>query len=503
MARQRCVVPGDAEEHETHASRVRLIGDRAYKRRKAIHFPFLDQSTADARRALALEELRLNQELAPDTYLGVRPVRDGDDGEWILGPRDEAAADGDLVVEMRRFQEADTLARRLEDGRIDVDDLRRLGARLARFHRDVPAVAGGGVREALARVHRNLEELAEMTGPDLEPCVLWRVTRPLTTYALANAEMLEDRAARGCWREGHGDLRADHVLLDDRGLRIVDRLEFDCGLRVEDVAGDLAFLLTDLEARGAGWAAREVLGAYRQAGGDAGDDRLLAFWSTYRASVSAKVAVLRARQPGGEAASAVAAQRLALAARLAWRTRRPAVLVVCGPPASGKSTLAGALHRRTGLPVVSSDVVRKELHGVAPTNRAPTETYSAAASVQVYRELGSRAAGALAFHGGVVVDATMGSGPLRAVFSEVLGPSPRTVFVQCQVPAPVAFERARAREDDPEAISDATAAVVARLGASWEPLDEVAAADHLLVRADRDPGPVLDELERWLDEVCP
>jgi predicted kinase len=103
----------------------------------------------------------------------------------------------------------------------------------------------------------------------------------------------------------------------------------------------------------------------------------------------------------------------------------------------------------------------------------------------------------------VVVDATMGSGPLRAVFSEALGPSPRTVFVQCQVPAPVALARARAREDDPEAISDATAAVAARLGASWEPLDEVAAADHLIVRADRDPGPVLDELERWLDEVCP
>ena len=30
--------------------------------------------------------------------------------------------------------------------------------------------------------------------------------------------------------------------------------------------------------------------------------------------------------------------------------------VVCGPPASGKSTLAAELHRRTGLPVLSSDV---------------------------------------------------------------------------------------------------------------------------------------------------
>jgi aminoglycoside phosphotransferase family enzyme len=84
--------------------RACAVGDRAYKRCKAIHLPFLDQSTADARRALALDELPLNQELAPDTYLGVRPVRDGDDGKWILGPRDEAAADGDLVVGMRRFQ---------------------------------------------------------------------------------------------------------------------------------------------------------------------------------------------------------------------------------------------------------------------------------------------------------------------------------------------------------------------------------------------------------------
>jgi predicted kinase len=75
------------------------------------------------------------------------------------------------------------------------------------------------------------------------------------------------------------------------------------------------------------------------------------------------------------------------------------------------------------------------------------------------------------------------------------------VFVQCHVPASVALARARAREEDPEAVSDATAAVAARLGASWEPLDEVAPADHLIVRADGDPGSALDQLERWLDEV--
>ena len=500
------VVGTDAEERETHGSIVRLVGDKAYKLRKTVRFPFLDQSTPDAREALAHEEVRLNQELAPGTYLGVRGVRVDDDAVWRLAPpgADAALGSQEVVVEMRRFAEADTLASRSCSGRVGHTDLRRLGELIAHFHADAGRVEAGGVRTALARVHRNLEDLAGLDTAALPLRRAWSLARPLTAFALRHADVFEERAARGCWRDGHGDLRADHVVIDDHGIQIVDRLEFDPSLRADDVASDLAFLLMDLEARDASWVAHEVLAAYRTAGGDAGDDRLLAFWSAYRASVSAKVAVLRADQAGTEGAARTAERRIAFAEQLAWRTRAPRVLVVCGPPASGKSTLAAELHRRSGLPVLSSDVIRKHQHRLAPTERAPAAAYSAAASLAVHEELGHRAAGVVTFRGGVIVDATMGSPALRAVFAEALGAAHAPVtFVQCHVPQELALARARERENSIASISDATADVAGQLWTAWAPLDEVTPEHHLIVRADREMALVADEVERCLDEVAP
>ena len=43
---------------------------------------------------------------------------------------------------------------------------------------------------------------------------------------------------------------------------------------------------------------------------------------------------------------------------------------------SGKSTLAAELSRRSGLPHLSSDHVRKELAGMSPDTRGPPELYT-------------------------------------------------------------------------------------------------------------------------------
>ncbi len=288
---------------ETLRSWVYLSGDRAYKLRKPLRFPLVDQSTARARRALAMQELRLNQDLAPATYLGIRSV---------TTPGGE-----DVAVEMRRFDEANTLAGRLQTGRAHPSLLAELGRHLAQHHASLPSLAEGGAAATLAHMRRNAAILADARGSLLSASRLGQLLRPLELAALRHADALDARAAGGAWREGHGALRAAHIVVDERGTRIVDRLEFDRDLRVGDVGCDLASLLMDLDALGHQGAADTILAAYREAGGDPGSDELLAMWSAQRATESITVALLRAAQPGGERALDNVRALVVIAERLA------------------------------------------------------------------------------------------------------------------------------------------------------------------------------------------
>ncbi|MCA6114640.1 hypothetical protein J6524_06865 [Bradyrhizobium sp. WSM 1738] len=59
---------------ETHMSWVFLVGDKVYKLKKPVRFPYLDFSSAAKREAACRAELRLNRRLARDIYLDVLPL---------------------------------------------------------------------------------------------------------------------------------------------------------------------------------------------------------------------------------------------------------------------------------------------------------------------------------------------------------------------------------------------------------------------------------------------
>jgi hypothetical protein len=491
--------PQQVVVHETHASWVFVAGKRAYKIKKPVALGFLDYSTLSRRHAACREEVRVNQELAPGIYLGVRAI--------IRTPhRFRFAAQGtpkavEYAVEMRSFDEADTMEGMIAAGALTPAHIHDIARRLASFHRSASAVAGGGPSQVLETWRANMQELGELEHPGRWHMDTMR--RFGEAFVNAHAEEIEQRVRDGHVRDGHGDLRCEHVLVRP-DVRVVDRIEFDPALRCTDVAAEVAFLTMDLEAHGQTWAARELVSAYVQAGGSPGSETLRSFYAAHRALVRVKVALIAATARDGPArqGQVAAAETLwTLAERLCWQARRPVVIVVCGPAASGKSTLAAELARRSHLPVVSSDVLRKRHAGLAITERAGPEHYTRQFTHRTYGRLGDEALRHLRAGDGVIVDATCRTQSQRKLLLSRLQERGVTrLVVLCQVRLETALARAAQRMQRPERVSDATPQIVAEQFRSFQPLDELPSGSVLALDTEQTIDVQVAEVTRAIDE---
>lgn len=465
---------------ETHGSWVVLTATHAYKLKKPLRFDFADLRSGTARRACGEEEVRGNQELAAALGYRLCGLRLTDDVPVLVDP-DEIGIDQWLVV-TRRFDEATTLASRVRDASARPEHLERLGARLAAFHARAPRIDGPPATRLA--VLDNLDALAALDGC---PAAAGAVRRFSEAFLASWDDVLRFRAATGRVVDGHGDLRAEHVLVDDAQVTVFDRLDLPA-LRQVDLADDLAFLCMDLEAIGAPQLVAPLLDGYVAAGGERPPQELLAFFAAHRAAVRAKVALIRGDQPGAAPQGAARARSLlALAERWAARARGETVLVVTGPPAVGKSTVAAALQARTGLPVLRSDEVRDELGG----------EYDPQARAAVYAELGRRAGTS----GPCIVDATFGEPALRHAFLAELDRDQRRrlVAVECRGGAELLRRRAARRVPGESFGSRADVDVAARLAQAFTPFDELAPADRFVLETDREAADLADEVLGWLD----
>jgi predicted kinase len=315
-------------------------------------------------------------------------------------------------------------------------------------------------------------------------------------------------------RDGHGDLRLEHVYRfpersspDD--LVIVDCIEFSDGLRHADPVADIAFLVMDLVRRNRWDLGRAFAEAYFRAARDAEGDALLPFYTAYRAVVRSKVHGLKYAAPevsAADRATALAEARahwLVALGELDEAGRRPALILVGGLPGSGKSTLARALIEHAGFVAVSSDLVRKEMAGLTGSESASAPfgagIYSPEWTEQTYAEC-ARWAERILFEGGrVVVDASFGREVNRRTFLDLARRSGvPTVFLQCQAEPTVIRARLDARRHD---ASDADWAIHQQAAALWDELGEDTRPATRVIRTDGSQDQALSQTLDLLVEL--
>ncbi len=486
---------GVVERIDTHISVVFLFGRRAYKLKRALRFDYLDFSTAALRRQACAAEVRVNRRTARGLYRGILAVTRAPDGGLALGGSGRPI---DWVVEMVRFDQETLLDRLAERGRLDEPLMRTLAGAIARFHQEAETRADHGGSAGMSWVVRgNSAGLAEEGATLFDPTQRETMDARMQEELARQATLLDARRWHGFVRHCHGDLHLRNICLLDGEPTLFDAIEFNDEIACTDVLYDLAFLLMDLLHRGLRPLANVVLNHYLDLTRDLGGLGLLPLFPSCRATVRAKIgATASALQPDPAQAAALrdeAVAYLGMALELLGPAP-PRVVAVGGPSGSGKSVLAAGLApglgAAPGAVVLRSDVVRKSLYDVPPTERLPPDAYRPVVSAIVYRTLAERMTLLVRAGRSVVVDAVFTDPSDRAALEATVGDAVPFTGLWLEAPADVLADRVARRTGDP---SDADVEVLRRQLA--QPAGDIS---WTRVDASGDPGSVLRRAERAL-----
>ena len=451
---------GTVDTATTHISRLFLAGNRVFKLKRAVRFPYLDFSTPERRLAACEAEVALNRRTAPTLYLGARRITREPGGTLAFDGSGDLV---DAVVEMRRFPEADLFDAMARDGRLGPSHVAELAQVIANFHANAEIHRDGGGAAAMATLVDMNDAALRATGL-LTAKGTEALTARFRSHLTRHASLLDARRTAGKVRRCHGDMTLRNICLFEGRPTPFDCIEFSETIATTDVLYDLAFTLMDLWHRERFDLANLLLNRYLDLADETDGIGLLPFLMALRAVIRAHVTAAQAADGTGDVAAAKTAEAQAYLALVEsmLTDKSVVVLAVGGLSGSGKSTVAVAvapwIGAAPGARILSSDRIRKRLHGVDALTQLPASAYAPAVSRRVYEILRSEAARVLAAGHCAVADAVFDR-PAEREGIEALARDNDAGFlgVWLEAPAATLASRIEKRVGDP---SDATAAVL-------------------------------------------
>jgi aminoglycoside phosphotransferase family enzyme/predicted kinase len=386
---------GPVEVIDTHISKLFLVGDRAFKLKRAVDLPYAHFATPELRHETCEKEVALNTPNAPGLYLGVRKITQTASGELAFD------GDGrlvDSVVEMVRFKQGALFDQMATAGELTAPLLNDLAGTIAQAHDLAPVVHTGSGSDNMAGV-LDINRAGFGTSNVFTEAEVNAFDAAFRRRLERHAETLDDRERSGLVRRCHGDLHLRNICMFEGRPTLFDCIDFSDQIATVDVLYDLAFLLMDLWHRGFHDFANLVANRYFDATGTQQGYELLPFFMAVRAAVRAHVTATFAEQAAeGMAEQAGIARQYFELGRTILEAKPAGILALGGLSGSGKTTVAEALAPKFGAPpgarIVESDRTRKALFNLPAENALPEAAYRSEVSDEVYRHLGA-AAGSL------------------------------------------------------------------------------------------------------------
>ncbi len=281
------------EVRETHMAFVFLAGELAYKMKRPVRLPHLDYSTLAARGRTCGDEVILNRRLAKDVYLGKARLTSSDEGALSIDGEGKTV---EWLVKMRRLPEDRMLSACISSGTVKVEQLDLVGSRLGAFYRRALPVAvepGWYLDRFTRETSSSLEVFAEFDGTGSRGIAVAKAVEHLLQE---EPELIGERAVRGRIIEGHGDLRPEHIFLEEPP-QIIDCLEFSRELRLVDPFDELGFLGMECAVLGARRIGPFLIQRVAELLHDMPAARQLAFYVAYRATLRARQCLAHLLEP--------------------------------------------------------------------------------------------------------------------------------------------------------------------------------------------------------------
>ncbi len=284
----------NAELVQTHISWILIPHHKEFvlKIKKPVNFGFLDYSTLERRKEYCHKEVELNRRLCPWVYEGVVPIslkedKDKKTFEFVLNDPSNVV---EYAVKMKYIPSDALLANRLD--KTTTADMEAIAQRVAEFHQKAkPYPEYGKIEVIKFNTDENFEQTKPFIGLTIDKTTYEEIKELTDRFYRDYKNLFLKRVEEEKIRDGHGDIRLEHVAFLPQGICIFDCIEFNDRFRIGDVINDMCFLSMELDYLGRRDLAKAYEEAYKRLANERDEDfyPLLNFYKAYRAYVRGKV----------------------------------------------------------------------------------------------------------------------------------------------------------------------------------------------------------------------